>query len=410
MAIRLKNLFNKGQEKAQSAPAEEAMEEPLPTEGPEDDDDENLETVETDAPAEAETADEPELTASDVAVGAIGPLRDQVAAELHATSPPDDRQFRLALEEILFDIESGMTSFNAAKAISVLEGSIPAWFARLKSAQTDRNVEMSRLIEVMGKALKNIEGRDGVFHDSLEDNLERLREAATGVQVRSASRRLLQLIDGASEQVAEQKRMTEKRLRSLSEMVRGLNEELDQVKVEAQEDALTGLFNRKSFDDRLEIELNNTRLTPYRFVLIIMDLDHFKAVNDTYGHVVGDRVLQACGKAIQEVVMRNSDFCARYGGEEMAVILSDCRGPQAIKIAERIRKAIAALEVKAGKKTIQVTASFGLSVVCDQDTAQSAIERADAALYIAKRSGRNKVVQAGVGEGEPIPMPEALTR
>ncbi|HCP45199.1 MAG TPA: hypothetical protein DIU15_04115, partial [Deltaproteobacteria bacterium] len=69
------------------------MEEPLPTEGPEDDDDENLETVETDAPAEAETADEPELTASDVAVGAIGPLRDQVAAELHATSPPDDRQF-----------------------------------------------------------------------------------------------------------------------------------------------------------------------------------------------------------------------------------------------------------------------------------------------------------------------------
>ncbi|HCP45200.1 MAG TPA: hypothetical protein DIU15_04120, partial [Deltaproteobacteria bacterium] len=325
-------------------------------------------------------------------------------------SPPDDRQFRLALEEILFDIESGMTSFNAAKAISVLEGSIPAWFARLKSAQTDRNVEMSRLIEVMGKALKNIEGRDGVFHDSLEDNLERLREAATGVQVRSASRRLLQLIDGASEQVAEQKRMTEKRLRSLSEMVRGLNEELDQVKVEAQEDALTGLFNRKSFDDRLEIELNNTRLTPYRFVLIIMDLDHFKAVNDTYGHVVGDRVLQACGKAIQEVVMRNSDFCARYGGEEMAVILSDCRGPQAIKIAERIRKAIAALEVKAGKKTIQVTASFGLSVVCDQDTAQSAIERADAALYIAKRSGRNKVVQAGVGEGEPIPMPEALTR
>lgn len=403
MAIRLKNLFNKGPDKA-DAPPEDAEALPLPTEGPEDDDDEELETVETDAPTE------PEATPGDVAAGAIRPLRDQVVAEMNATSPSEDRQFRLSLEEILFDIESGMTSFNAAKAVSILEGSIPAWFERLNAAQADRNVEMSRLIEVMGKALKNVEGQDGVFHDSLEDNLERLREAATGVQVRSASRRLLQLIDGASEQVAEQKRMTEKRLRSLSEMVRGLNEELDQVKVEAQEDALTGLFNRKSFDDRLEIELTNTRLTPYRFVLIIMDLDHFKAVNDTYGHVVGDRVLQSCGKAIQEVVMRSSDFCARYGGEEMAIILSDCRGPQAIKIAERVRTAISAMEVKAGKKTIQVTASFGLSVVCDQDTAQSAIERADAALYIAKRSGRDKVVQAGVGEGESIPMPAALTR
>ena len=180
------------------------------------------------------------------------------------------------------------------------------------------------------------------------------------------------------------------------------------MKVEALEDALTGLFNRKSFDDRLEGELRKSRLAPYHFSLVMIDLDHFKNVNDTYGHVVGDRVLQACGKALQEVVLRRSDFCARYGGEEMAVILADCPASGAAMVAENLRKGIGTVRVKAGAKEIEVTASFGVAEGCDADLAEDLIERADAALYIAKRSGRNKVVVAGDGEGRSVALPDSL--
>ena len=140
----------------------------------------------------------------------------------------------------------------------------------------------------------------------------------------------------------------------------------------------------------------------------MIDLDHFKEVNDTYGHVIGDRVLQMTSKAVQEVVLRRSDFCARYGGEEMAVILADCLAPGGHKVAEAIREQIAALEVPVGKKSIQRTASLGVAVGCDGDEAEDIIGRADSALYVAKRSGRNKVVVAGEGEGKRIQLPDAL--
>lgn len=321
---------------------------------------------------------------------------------------PPDRKLRLTIEEILFDVQSGMTTYSANKANELLSSQLPGWFARRRTAEEDRNKEMAHLIGVMGKALKAIEGDDNLFHESLDKNLERLRKAADTVQVRSASARLLRIVDEAAEQVQEQKATTDKRIRSLSEMVRGLHEELDQVKVEALEDALTGLFNRKSFDDRLEGELRKARLAPYQFSLVMIDLDHFKAVNDTYGHVVGDRVLQACGKALQEVVMRRSDFCARYGGEEMAVILADCPASGAAMVAENLRKGISTVRVKAGAKEIEVTASFGVAEGCDADLAEDLIERADAALYIAKRSGRNKVVVAGHDEGRSVALPDSL--
>lgn len=333
--------------------------------------------------------------------------RELLSGSLEDLDPPD-RKLRLTMEEVLFDVESGMTPYSASKANELLAAQLPAWFARRRVAEEDRNKEMAHLIGVMGKALKAIEGDDHLFHGALDKNLDRLRQAADTVQVRSASARLLRIVDEAAEQVQEQKATTEKRIRSLSEMVRGLHEELDQVKEEALEDALTGLYNRKSFDDRLENELRKARLAPYQFSLIMIDLDHFKAVNDTYGHVIGDRVLQACGKALQEVVLRRSDFCARYGGEEMAVILADCPSFGAAKVAESLRKSIEGVHVKAGKKEIEVTASFGVAEGCDEDLAEDLIERADAALYIAKRSGRNKVVVAGEGEGRSVGLPDSM--
>jgi len=416
--IKLKSIFNRGQSKEASAEADASAADSL-------NDNELFRGGGIDEPPVAESASVADVAItgdedSTLETSSSGPddtlavvlkvLRDEVSTEGPDEVEAVDRKLRLSIEEILFDVESGMTPYSAAKASGLLQSQLPSWFARRKTAEDDRNQEMAHLIGVMGKALKAIEGDDNVFHDSLDKNLDRLRQAADTVQVRSASARLLRIVDEAAEQVAEQKATNEKRIRNLSEMVRGLHEELDQVKVEAQEDALTGLFNRKSFDDRLEGELRKARLAPYQFSLVMIDLDHFKEVNDTYGHVIGDRVLQGCGKALQEVVLRRSDFCARYGGEEMAVILADCPGAGAVKVAENLRESIEGVLVKAGKKEIKVTASFGIAEGCDADLADDVIERADSALYAAKRTGRNKVVLAGVDEGRSVALPDSLLK
>ncbi len=411
--IKLKQIFQKpeGEEKSEEsqAPDDELFSaafegDPLDEAGEGSEGSEGSEGKPT-----ASTTIEPKAAGADQTLATILTIlqNELLDGKLEDLDPPD-RKLRLTIDEVLFDVQSGMTSYSAQKANELLNSQLPGWFARRRAAEEDRNKEMAHLIGVMGKALKAIEGDDHLFHDSLDKNLDRLRQAADTVQVRSASARLLRIVDEAAEQVQEQKATTDKRIRNLSEMVRGLHEELDQVKVEALEDALTGLFNRKSFDDRLEGELRKSRLAPYHFSLVMIDLDHFKAVNDTYGHVVGDRVLQACGKALQEVVLRRSDFCARYGGEEMAVILADCPASGAAMVAENLRKGIGTVRVKAGAKEIEVTASFGVAEGCDADLAEDLIERADAALYIAKRSGRNKVVVAGHDEGRSVALPDSL--
>jgi diguanylate cyclase (GGDEF)-like protein len=412
--IKLKSLFNKDQSK-KDGPDTGAG-------GPDAvGDDDLFSGVDGEPQGDAGTSST-ELSVADVTIEttATGPdealtvvletLRAELSLENAEALDTQDRKLRLSIEETLYDLESGMTAYSAAKAAELLGTQLPAWFTRRRTAEEDRNKEMAHLIVVMGKALKAIEGDDNQFHDSIDKNLDRLRQAADTVTVRSASARLLRIVDEATEQVAEQKATTEKRIRSLSEMVRGLHEELDQVKVEAQEDALTGLFNRKSFDDRIEGELRKSRLAPYQFSLVMIDLDHFKSVNDTYGHVVGDRVLQGCGKALQEVVLRRSDFCARYGGEEMAVVLADCPGPGALRVAENLRQSIEGVRVKAGAKEIEVTASFGIAEGCDTDLAEDLIGRADAALYVAKRTGRNKVVLAGLDEGRSVALPDSLLK
>jgi diguanylate cyclase len=247
----------------------------------------------------------------------------------------------------------------------------------------------------MGKALKAMQGGDEVFLDGLAGHLDRIRNATDGVQVRSVSRRLETLIDATVAHTTRERESRDRQISSLSESIRGLHQELQEVRVQMAEDPLTGLYNRGSFDDRLEAELNKARLAPYNFALVMIDLDHFKAINDEHLHVGGDRVLIACAQAIQKVVLRKSDLCARYGGEEMVVILTDCSYEDGARVAEAIREEIEAIAITLETGIANPTASLGVTSYLDGDRAESVISRADRALYRAKRSGRNQVQIAG---------------
>lgn len=161
----------------------------------------------------------------------------------------------------------------------------------------------------------------------------------------------------------------------------------------ATRDSLTGLFNRRHFFELAELELAKAQRYRHPITAIMLDLDKFKQINDTYGHVVGDRVLQVAGQCIQTNI-REVDIAGRYGGEEFAVLLPHTTLADSREAVERLRAQLAAQAVPAGDKTIQVTASSGLVSLEDLVgiSIESLLDRADQALYMAKQAGRNRGV------------------
>lgn len=164
----------------------------------------------------------------------------------------------------------------------------------------------------------------------------------------------------------------------------------------ARTDPLTKLSNRRAITEAIEQEQRRLRRRERPLSFIIGDLDHFKAINDTHGHDVGDQVLIAVSQAMAAVV-RDVDHLGRWGGEEFLVVLPDADQASAFQIAERLRQRVAALAVPAGAATLKVSMTFGVSELTGRESAEQAIVRADAALYDGKHGGRNRVLMASAG-------------
>jgi two-component system cell cycle response regulator len=163
----------------------------------------------------------------------------------------------------------------------------------------------------------------------------------------------------------------------------------------ANTDFLTGVLNRRAFMQRMEAEVNRSHREHEGFSVILMDIDHFKKINDNYGHQTGDRVLERLGCELLENI-RSYDFVGRYGGEEFIICLPDTGTELCLQIAERMRVKIEELRISPpGDKesSLQVTASFGVSsfLLETEMGVDPVIKRADHALYAAKSEGRNRV-------------------
>jgi diguanylate cyclase (GGDEF)-like protein/hemerythrin-like metal-binding protein len=170
----------------------------------------------------------------------------------------------------------------------------------------------------------------------------------------------------------------------------------------ADTDALTGVLNRMGFNEAMSRELARARRYKQPLSVAIIDLDHFKKVNDEFGHPVGDQVLVRTAKLLSSCV-RESDTVARWGGEEFAVIAPMTAEEGAASLAEKLRSIMAATHL--GPREA-VTASFGVAELGPDDTVETLLQRADAALYQAKQSGRNRVCRAGPepGSGDAPPV------
>ncbi len=195
----------------------------------------------------------------------------------------------------------------------------------------------------------------------------------------------------------------QEQIQQMASRLEGLRDELDSVRKQAAIDAVTKIYNRAAFDEQIEREIDLATLFGQRGCLIMLDIDHFKWVNDNHGHPCGDAVLRQVADTLTRCFMRRDDFVARYGGEEFAIVLRDIELPVASDLAERGMTALRNLEIEYGEleEPLRITVSMGIARLRQGETAASWIERSDRALYQAKDGGRDRI------ELDPIDLDEA---
>jgi diguanylate cyclase (GGDEF)-like protein len=181
-----------------------------------------------------------------------------------------------------------------------------------------------------------------------------------------------------------------KRLQELEDESTQVRSQLETQRQLARTDALTGLANRKAFDERISEEITLARQRETPLALAIADIDHFKRVNDTYGHPAGDRALALFARILRTRV-RATDFCARYGGEEFVMMFPATNAAMAAKVVQQVREFVESCGFSYKGEPVPLTASFGVTEYRREDDSAMMLERADKAMYEAKSNGRNRV-------------------
>ncbi len=205
-----------------------------------------------------------------------------------------------------------------------------------------------------------------------------------------------------TEFLAERGTRHQDQISAMAARLETLRDELDNVRAQASIDGLTQVYNRASFDEQIEREVDLATLFGKRGCLFMLDIDHFKWINDKHGHPCGDQVLRETADTLTRCFKRKDDFVARYGGEEFVVVLRELNIATARSVAERGMGAIRLLEVhrEGLPEPLRITASMGIARLRPGETAASWIERADRALYQAKNGGRDRI------EVDPIDLEE----
>lgn len=192
-----------------------------------------------------------------------------------------------------------------------------------------------------------------------------------------------------------------------AEEISRLKEEVKQLAALVRTDELTGLYNFRYFSQALSLEMERTRRSGQPTCLLMLDLDHFKDINDVHGHEVGNVVLQHVSSLIKRTI-RRLDIACRYGGEEFTIILPDTSLRQGVRFANRLRLIIENSPAKVGDVMLGIEASFGVDVYSrgNQMSESEFIEKVDGYLYLAKQEGRNRVCHQKFDSEEGVTMDE----
>lgn len=247
-------------------------------------------------------------------------------------------------------------------------------------------------IAEMATLLTSVKSATTEYGDSLGDVSQKIAEANS---IEDLGKVVTSIVQDTKKMV-EKNQELELQLVNSSKQVTELRKNLDNVKKEAMTDGLTGLSNRKAFDKAIRDHVEEAENLGIPLILMMLDIDHFKKFNDTYGHQVGDQVLRLVARTLTDNV-KGRDTAARYGGEEFAILLPETTLAGGIKVADVLRKSVETKEVinKTSNETLgRITLSVGVAEYRPGESISEFIERADAALYSAKNGGRNRVEAA----------------
>jgi diguanylate cyclase len=252
------------------------------------------------------------------------------------------------------------------------------------------NVSLQSAIETVMSVIAQAGGDTSRFGDTIQGLSNQLTDPQGEDHIKS----ILNQILGETHAMTARTRQLESNLDAASTEISALRENLESVRREALTDVLTGIGNRKLFDEELHKAVALAMKDGDPLCIAIGDVDHFKNFNDTWGHQLGDQVLKLVGYYFKANV-KGQDTAARYGGEEFAVILPRTKLSSAVLVADHIRRAVCAKKMKrrtTGETIGYVTISMGVAQYRNGEPLAEFIARADSALYAAKRAGRNRVI------------------
>jgi diguanylate cyclase len=264
--------------------------------------------------------------------------------------------------------------------------------AKLNDQIRDAGDALSKELDAVGRAIETAQKSSEAYGQTLAGASKSLMETGGAAALQSTVETLL----SATKRVQRENKSLEKRLSESTSQVAKLRDHLEQVRREATTDGLTNLANRKAFDEELERACSDAGDQAHNLTLAVIDIDHFKMFNDTWGHQTGDQVIRYVASVIGRVGAPPR-FAARYGGEEFALIFPRESAELATAVLEEIREEVSSRMLKRRSTNDDlgaITVSAGLAELRPGESAHGLMERADSALYVSKRSGRNRVTCA----------------
>jgi len=249
--------------------------------------------------------------------------------------------------------------------------------------------ELQKVMSAIASSASQTGERAGLFGAQLDD----LSLALRSNDVATLSPQLDEALAGTAEMKVSADALQQQVVAGQSEIAR-LRTDLDRARGEALLDPLTRILNRKGFDQRIAALLREPAVGDRAHCLVMLDIDHFKKVNDAHGHVMGDRVIQGIGEILRHCVTNPQHAAARYGGEEFAIVLPHSSVAEAQELAEQVRLRAKAMKIRnrnTQEVLFTVTISGGVAALRDGDDAHALVGRADGALYVSKNGGRDRV-------------------
>ena len=328
------------------------------------------------------------LAFAEVALGQIKSLRQTAVPRNYEIWYVYATGYNAALNKIINET----LARNGRLSESDLEQIYETYLSHIKTTERIDKVGARVIGEIDGvmNLITDALGMSQNYDAKLSGANEKLRSAKTRDQIKP-------IVDGlmkSTREMRETNKVLENRLALSKTEISDLQHSLEAIRAESLTDPLTGLGNRKYFDRAFEIAVRTALANSEPLSLLMFDIDHFKSFNDSYGHLTGDQVLRLVAMTLKQTI-KGQDITARYGGEEFAVVLPSTGLRQALTVADHIRRAVMAKELKkksTGEILGRVTISVGVSLLKPGDDTDSLLERADACLYSAKRNGRNRAI------------------